>query len=138
MPNDAVVSAGRLKSFVDRIERLEEEQRSIGGDKRDVYAEAKGVGYNPKIMRKIIQERRMDAADRAEHEALLDTYRQALGMAVDMVSNGEVSLRKAAKATGVSKSSIHRALAVPEVSQPEPQPEDDLTIPPFLDRRVST
>ena len=74
------VSAERLKSFVERIEKLEEEKKAIGGDIRDVYTEAKGVGYDIKIMRKIISIRRMEPADRAEQDELLDTYMHALGM----------------------------------------------------------
>ncbi|MBX9944920.1 MAG: DUF2312 domain-containing protein [Reyranella sp.] len=74
------VSAERLKSFVERIEKLEEERKAIGGDIRDVYREAKGVGYDVKAMRKIVALRAMDSADRAEQEALLDTYRHALGI----------------------------------------------------------
>lgn len=104
----------KLKSYVDRIERLEEERKAIGSDVRDIYAEAKGNRYNPKALRKIIAMRKQkpDPVVDADVEA----YKAALGMAVEMVSNGDVSLRKAAKATGVSKSSIHRALAVPAVS----------------------
>jgi uncharacterized protein (UPF0335 family) len=74
------ISADRLKSFVERIEKLEEERKSIGGDIRDVYAEAKGVGYDVKTMRRIVGLRQMDAADRDEAETLLDTYMHALGM----------------------------------------------------------
>ena len=76
----ATVAADRLKSFVERIEKLEEERQAIGGDIRDVYSEAKGVGYDVKTMRKIVSLRSMDAADRAEQETLLDTYKHALGM----------------------------------------------------------
>ncbi len=79
-PKAGPVSADRLKSFVDRIEKLEEERKSIGADIRDVYSEAKGVGYDVKTLRKIAALRRMDAADRAEQETLLDTYKHALGM----------------------------------------------------------
>jgi uncharacterized protein (UPF0335 family) len=104
----------KLKSYVDRIERLEEERKAIGGDVRDIYAEAKGNRYNPKALRKIIAMRRQKADPVVDAE--VEAYKTALGMAVEMVSNGEVSLRKAAKATGVSKSSIHRALAVPAAS----------------------
>src|SRR6516164_1544199 len=75
------ISAERLKSFVERIEKLEEERHAIGGDIRDVYSEAKGVGYDIKTMRRLVSLRKMDAADRAEQEALLDTYKHALGMA---------------------------------------------------------
>ena len=74
------ISADRLKSFVERVEKLEEERRAIGGDIRDVYSEAKGVGYDVKTMRKIVSLRRLDAADREEQETLLDTYKHALGM----------------------------------------------------------
>ena len=88
------ISADRLKSFVERIEKLEEERKAIGGDIKDVYSEAKGVGYDVKTMRKIVSLRSMDAADlihrvivptvdeadRAEQETLLDTYKHALGM----------------------------------------------------------
>jgi uncharacterized protein (UPF0335 family) len=74
------VSADRLKSFVERIEKLEEERKAISGDIRDVYTEAKGVGYDVKTMRKIISIRKMDAAERDEQEQLLDVYKHALGM----------------------------------------------------------
>ena len=75
------ISADRLKSFVERIEKLEEERKAIGGDIRDVYSEAKGVGYDVKTMRKVVSLRRVDAAQREEEETLLDTYKHALGMA---------------------------------------------------------
>ena len=74
------ISADRLKSFVERIEKLEEERKAIGGDIRDVYSEAKGGGFDVKTMRKVIGLRKMDAADRDEQEAILDVYKQALGM----------------------------------------------------------
>ena len=74
------ISADRLKSFVERIEKLEEERRAIGGDIKDVYSEAKGVGYDVKTIRRVVRARAMDAADRAEQETLFDTYCHALGM----------------------------------------------------------
>ena len=74
------ISADRLKSFVERIEKLDEERKAISDDMRDVYSEAKGVGYDVKTMRRVVSLRKMDAADRAEQEALLDTYKHALGM----------------------------------------------------------
>jgi len=74
------IQAERLNSFIERIEKLEEERKAIGGDIKDVYSEAKGVGYDVKTMRKIVSLRAMDAADRAEAETLLDTYCHALGM----------------------------------------------------------
>ena len=74
------VAGDRLHPFIERIERLEEEKRSIAGDIKEVFAEAKGNGFDTKIMRKIIAERRMDADDLGEERALLDVYRRALGM----------------------------------------------------------
>jgi len=75
------VSADRLKSFLERIEKLLEERAAIGADIKDVFSEAKGVGYDVRTMRRLIQIRAQDSADRAEQEALLDTYMHALGMA---------------------------------------------------------
>ena len=72
------ISADRLKSFIERIEKLEEERSAIGADIREVYGEAKGVGYDVKTMRKVVALRKMDAADRAEQETLLDVYCRAL------------------------------------------------------------
>ncbi|BAK66868.1 conserved hypothetical protein [Sphingobium sp. SYK-6] len=71
----------RLRLLIERIERLEEEKKGIGDDIRDVYAEAKGTGYNPKIMREVIKLRRMDPDARSEREAELEAYMAALGMA---------------------------------------------------------
>lgn len=111
------VSAERLKSFVTRVEKLDEERTAINGDIKDVLSEAKGVGYDVPTIRRLITYRKLDAADRAERDSLDAVYRHALGMAIDAVTNGDMSLREAAKAHGVSKSSIHRGLAVPEVSR---------------------
>lgn len=72
----------RLRLLIERIERLEEEKKGIADDIRDVYAEAKAVGYDAKIMRQIVKLRKMDPDDRAEMEALLDTYKAALGLLV--------------------------------------------------------
>src|SRR5512139_334865 len=105
-----------LKTWVDRAERLQEEQKAIGGDKRELFTEAKAKGYNPKVLRRLLRERGRDTAEQAAEDAELETYRAALGMAVELVGSG-VSLRKAAKSAGVSKSSVHRALAVPALSQ---------------------
>lgn len=108
----------KLKSYVDRIERLEEEQAAIGCDKRDIFAEAKSHGFNTKVLRRLIRERKKDTAEREQEEAELETYRAALNAGVALVKSG-LSLRDAAKQSGASKSSIHRALAVPAVSQTE-------------------
>jgi uncharacterized protein (UPF0335 family) len=74
------VSTGQLRSLVERIERLEEEKAALSADVREVYAEAKANGYDPKIMRQVVRIRKMDGNERAEQEALLDTYLAALGM----------------------------------------------------------
>lgn len=75
------VAADQLRSFVERIERLEEEKQSIADDIKDVYGEAKGTGFDTKVLRHIIRLRKQDAAERQEQEALLDLYMHALGMA---------------------------------------------------------
>ena len=69
-----------LKAFVERIERLEEEKKAITDDVRDVYAEAKGNGFDVQALRSIIRLRKQDANERAEQETILETYMQALGM----------------------------------------------------------
>ena len=70
----------RLRSFIERIERLEEEKAALLADIKEVYAEAKGTGFDPKTMRKVISLRKMEDSDRQEAEFLLDTYLTALGM----------------------------------------------------------
>jgi len=81
MSNTGGVAAGQLKSFVERIERLEEEKKGISDDIRDVFAEAKGQGFDTKVMRQVIRLRKKEPAERQEEEALLDLYMHALGMA---------------------------------------------------------
>jgi len=73
-------AAGQLRSLVERIERLEEEKTALTADIREVYAEAKGHGFDTKIMRQVVRIRRLDKADRQEQEAVLDLYLSALGM----------------------------------------------------------
>ncbi len=75
------IGADRLRSFIERIERLEEEKAALTADIREVYAEAKGEGFDAKIMRQIVRLRKMDNNDRQEQEAILDLYKAALGMA---------------------------------------------------------
>jgi len=70
----------RLKSLIERVERLEEEKNNLLADIKEVFSEAKGLGYDPKIMRKVLIIRKMDIDERLEQEALLDTYRNALGI----------------------------------------------------------
>lgn len=80
MPDVGGIAGERLKSLIERIERLEEEKRTLGEDIKEVYAEAKGTGFEPKIMRQIIKIRRMDKDEHDEQESLLDVYKRALGM----------------------------------------------------------
>lgn len=75
------IASDQLRSFVERIERLEEEQQALAEDKKEVYAEAKGNGFDTKTIRTVIRLRKQDANERAEQEALLDLYMHALGMA---------------------------------------------------------
>jgi len=75
-----VVAADQLRLLIERVERLEEEKKGIADDIRDVYAEAKATGYDGKIMRQIVRLRKMQPHDRQEMEALLDTYKAALGL----------------------------------------------------------
>lgn len=74
------IAGDQLRSFIERIERLEEEKKGIADDIRDIYAEAKGTGFDTKIMRQIIRLRKLDKSDRAEQEELLELYKAALGM----------------------------------------------------------
>ena len=70
----------QLKAFIERVERLEEEKKAIADDIRDVYGEAKGNGYDVKALRTIVRLRKQDKDERAEAEAILETYMHALGM----------------------------------------------------------
>jgi uncharacterized protein (UPF0335 family) len=80
MPDVGGIAGERLRSLIERIERLEEEKRTLAADIKEVYAEAKGTGFDTKIMRQIIRIRRMDKDDVDEQETLLDIYKRALGM----------------------------------------------------------
>ncbi|TYC60545.1 DUF2312 domain-containing protein [Rhodobacterales bacterium] len=81
MSDPGGVAADQLRAFIERIERLEEEKKVIADDIKDVYAEAKGNGYDAKIMRKIVSLRKKQPHEREEEEAVLDLYMHALGMA---------------------------------------------------------
>ncbi|WEX89212.1 DUF2312 domain-containing protein [Sinorhizobium garamanticum] len=74
------VARDQLRAFIERIERLEEEKKTIADDIKDVYGEAKAMGFDAKILRKVISIRKQDHDERMEQEAILDTYLQALGM----------------------------------------------------------
>ena len=74
------VAAERLKSLIERIERLEEEKAALTSDIREIYSEAKGTGFDTKIMRQIVKLRKMDAASRQEQDELLELYKKAIGL----------------------------------------------------------
>ena len=78
---EGTVAADQLRLFIERIERLEEEKKGISDDIRDVYSEAKSNGYDPKTMRAIVRLRKMENHARQEADALMETYRNALGLA---------------------------------------------------------
>lgn len=80
-PTSQTVAAGQLRAFIERIERLEEEKKTIADDIKEVFAEAKGTGFDTKAMRTIIRLRKKDKAEREEEESILDLYKAALGMA---------------------------------------------------------
>ena len=82
MSDPGGVAADQLRAFVERIERLEEEKKVIADDIKDVYAEAKGNGYDVKILRKVVSLRKKQPHEREEEEAVLDLYMHALGMLV--------------------------------------------------------
>jgi len=77
------IARDQLKSIVERIERLEEEKAALAGDIREVYAEAKGNGFDIKALRRVVRERKLDRAEFQEQEAIIDLYRSALGLAVE-------------------------------------------------------
>ena len=74
------VAAGQLRAFIERVERLEEEKQSLADDIKEVYAEAKGTGFDTKAVRTIIRLRKKDQAELQEEEAIIDLYKAALGM----------------------------------------------------------
>ena len=80
MPTVGGITGERLRSLIERIERLEEEKKALSDDIREVFAEAKADGFDAKTMRQVIRLRRMEVNDRQEQEALLETYLSALGM----------------------------------------------------------
>lgn len=80
MTNVNGITAEQLRAYIERIERLEDDKAGIAADIKDVYAEAKGNGFDVKVMRQVLKLRKMEANDRAEQESLLDLYMRALGM----------------------------------------------------------
>ena len=80
MAGSANFAKGKLKSFVERVEKLEEEKKAIADDIREVYAEAKSEGFDVKALRAVIRIYRQDSQERREHEALVELYRDAIGI----------------------------------------------------------
>ncbi len=80
MADTGGIAADQIRSIIERIERLEEEKQALADDIKEVYAEAKGNGFDTKILRQVIRIRKQDSAERQEQEALLDLYLHALGM----------------------------------------------------------
>jgi uncharacterized protein (UPF0335 family) len=74
------VAGDRLRTIIERIERLEEEKKALSDDVREVFSEAKGAGFDVKVIRQVVRLRKMDATDRSEMEQVLDVYKRALGM----------------------------------------------------------
>jgi uncharacterized protein (UPF0335 family) len=91
---DNIIAPDKLRSFVERIERLEEEKTALTADVREVYAELKSEGFDAKIVRKVIRLRKMDRAEFQEQEALIDIYMSALGMLAD-TPLGQSAVRRA-------------------------------------------
>lgn len=79
-PETGGIAADRLRSLIERIERLEEERKALGSDIKDIYSEAKSAGFDVKVLRQLISIRRKEPAEVEEQESLLDIYRRALGM----------------------------------------------------------
>ena len=79
-PDTGGIAADRLRSIIERIERLEEERKALASDIKDIYGEAKSAGFDAKVIRRIVALRKQEPADVEEHETLLDLYRRALGM----------------------------------------------------------
>ncbi|RVK37656.1 DUF2312 domain-containing protein [Sinorhizobium meliloti] len=108
------IARDQLRAFIERIERLEEEKKTIAEDIKDVYGEAKSMGFDAKILRKVISIRKQDADERAEQEAILDTYLHALGMIqFDMFEEpeAEISAKLVAQvATGLQTQAGRAAL----------------------------
>ncbi|MBL4666880.1 MAG: DUF2312 domain-containing protein [Sneathiella sp.] len=84
------VAADHLLSFIERIERLEEEKKSLSDDLKEIFAEAKGTGFDVKAMREILKVRKMDKAEYQEQEYMVDLYKHALGMIDEMPSEAEL------------------------------------------------
>ena len=103
------IAKDQLKSFVERVERLEEEKKTTADDIRDVYAEARGNGYDVKALRTIIKMRKQDADERAEQEAILSVYMEALGLLSDLPL-GQAAIAAATRTRKPLESDIGKVL----------------------------
>lgn len=111
------VAAGQLRAFVERVERLDEEIKSLNGDKSEIYKEAKGVGFDVPTIRRIIQARKLDAPEREERDAIFDLYWNAL--------NGAPEPSLARARARVREETASPAPHPPEVDGGQPQPSTD-------------
>lgn len=127
MPDVGGIAGDRLKSFIERIERLEEERAEIAGYIKEVYADAKGAGFDTKIVRLLIKERRMDKDDLDEQQTLLDVYKRALGMLVD-TPLGEAALDQVTAATARPRSAKARRAAKEFVGAVPKNPGDSVSL----------
>lgn len=114
MTNASGVAADRLKSFIERVERLTEEKQAIADDIKEVFAEAKSAGFETKIMKMIIKLRAMDAQERSEQEQLLDVYAQAVGLAHTPLGDAAETREKADRAPSVAKAVAAFVEGIPE------------------------
>jgi len=106
------VAGDQLRAFIERIERLDAELKAINDDKKEVFAEAKGNGFDTKVMKIILKERRQDASERMELEALVELYRAALGMAVAPLDyDDEIGTRVATRAPAQSNHNLPEGVA---------------------------
>jgi uncharacterized protein (UPF0335 family) len=119
-------TAQRIKSYVNRVKSLVEEQKALGVDISEVCKEAKKDGLDPTTLRFAAREALMDSAKRADRDGKRDQYLHALGLAVAAVESGELSARQSAKVFGIGKTSIYNALSVREVSAARELADGDL------------
>lgn len=117
------IAGEELRSLIERVERLEEEKAGIAADIRDIFAEAKGRGFDQKTMKAIIRLRKMDAAEREEYEALLDIYKAALGM-LDGTPLGEAALRRLSKENDPKEDDAQEADTDEGKVSKAPEPQD--------------
>ena len=125
------VAQDQLRAFIERIERLEEEKKAIADDIRDIYAEAKGNGFDTKVLRQVIKIRKQDRAERLEQEALLDLYLAALGM---QASIEEILFGPGRQADGTTNlvGALRRAMATTGYSDVKEFQRVEVVVSPYL------